>query len=151
MWFLSYSKRVLCSLILQSDFPLSLFSCSGLFCCSYYIRTAVCILIVFCASCSWIKMWSLSYCSHAIPDNLLLCSLLWWSWPNSKTVNKTQMLSFIRVSMVMVSLHSTKILRQKLVPEMGYCSNRADHAFCWQKIDFGSRARKAVGLNGLYW
>jgi hypothetical protein len=38
----------------------------------------------------------------------------------------------------MVSVHSSKILRQKLVPGVEYCYDRPDHAFVWKNVDFGT-------------
>ena len=48
------------------------------------------------------------------------------------------MLSFIKLALVMVSVHSSKTLRQKLVPGVGYCCDRPDHAFVWKNVDFGT-------------
>jgi hypothetical protein len=38
----------------------------------------------------------------------------------------------------MVSLHSNKTLRQKLVPEVGYCRDRPDQVFVWKNVDLGT-------------
>ena len=47
--------------------------------------------------------------------------------------------------MVMVSLHSNKTQRQKLVPGTGYCCDRAGQAFVWRNGGFGDFGfRKAV-------
>jgi hypothetical protein len=48
------------------------------------------------------------------------------------------MLSLTKV-VVMVSLYSNEILRQKLVPGVGYCCDRPGHAFVWKNGfgDFG--------------
>jgi hypothetical protein len=37
----------------------------------------------------------------------------------------------------MVSVHSSKTLRKKLVPGVGYCSARTDHAFVLKECGFG--------------
>ena len=48
------------------------------------------------------------------------------------------MLSFIRLALVMVSVHSSKTLSQKLVAGVGYCCDRPDHAFVWKNVDLGT-------------
>ena len=63
------------------------------------------------------------------------------------------MFSFIRIVMVIVPLHSNKILRQKLVPVMGYCCERPDHAFVFVNVDLETLESSGMflgGLNGPY-
>jgi hypothetical protein len=48
------------------------------------------------------------------------------------------MLLLIRVALVMMSLHSSKTLRQKLVPGVGDCCDRPDHVFVWWNVDLGT-------------
>jgi hypothetical protein len=65
------------------------------------------------------------------------------------------MLSFIRLALVVVSVHSSKTLRQlgyvlftelrqELVPGVGYCCDRHDHAFVWKNVDLGTLDWEAV-------
>jgi hypothetical protein len=46
------------------------------------------------------------------------------------------MFYFIRVAMVMESLHSVGNNGQKLLPGIGYCCDRPGHAFAWRNVDF---------------
>jgi hypothetical protein len=48
------------------------------------------------------------------------------------------MLSFIRLALVLVSLHSSKTLRQKLVPGAGYGCGSLDQVFAWEDVDLGT-------------
>ena len=45
------------------------------------------------------------------------------------------MLSFIKVVLVMVSLHSNETLRQNLVSGVRYCCDRSDHAFVGKNVN----------------
>jgi hypothetical protein len=46
----------------------------------------------------------------------------------------------------MVSVHSSKTLSQKLVPEVGYCPDRPDHAFVWKNVDLGALDLESSGM-----
>ena len=55
----------------------------------------------------------------------------------------------MRVTLVMVSVHSNKTLRQKLVPGVGNGCDRSDHAFVWKNVDLESIGMLKVRLKGL--
>ena len=40
--------------------------------------------------------------------------------------------------MAMVSVHSNKTIRQKLVLGVGYFCDKPGHAFVWKNMDFGT-------------
>jgi hypothetical protein len=44
----------------------------------------------------------------------------------------------------MVSVHSSKILRQRLVPGVGYCCDRPECAFAGKNVDLGTLDLKVV-------
>jgi hypothetical protein len=46
-----------------------------------------------------------------------------------------------------VSVHSNKTLtKTKLVPGVGYCCDRPDHAFIWKNGDFGTLDLEHSGM-----
>jgi hypothetical protein len=58
------------------------------------------------------------------------------------------MLSLIRIAVVMVSVHSSKTLRQKLGLGVGYCCDRPDHAFVWRNVGLWTLECFKWGLMG---
>jgi hypothetical protein len=59
----------------------------------------------------------------------------------------------LRVALVMVSVHSSKTLRQKLVTEPGVLHHRPDNALVWKNVDLQTSDLKRnrmvyVRLNG---
>jgi hypothetical protein len=48
------------------------------------------------------------------------------------------------LSLVVVSIHSNKTQRQKLVPGVGFCYDEPDHAFVGKSVDFGTLNLEAV-------
>jgi hypothetical protein len=55
-------------------------------------------------------------------------------------------MSIIRVALVMVSVHSSKTLRQKLVLGVGYSCERPNHAFVWNNVDFVTLDMESSGM-----
>jgi hypothetical protein len=56
------------------------------------------------------------------------------------------MFLFIRVALVMVSLHSNKTQRQKLVPGVGHCCDKPNHVFVWRNVDFETFDYESSGM-----
>ena len=56
------------------------------------------------------------------------------------------MLSFIRVGLVMVSVHINKTLTKKLLPGMGNCYDKPDHAFVWKNVDLETLDLESNGM-----
>jgi hypothetical protein len=56
------------------------------------------------------------------------------------------MLSFIRLPLAMVSVRSSKTLRQKLLLGVGYCCDRPDHGFVWKNMNLGILDLESHGM-----
>ena len=55
-------------------------------------------------------------------------------------------MSFIRFALVMVAVHSSKTLRQKLVLKLGHCCDRPDYAIVQKNVDFGTLNLESIGM-----
>jgi hypothetical protein len=56
------------------------------------------------------------------------------------------MLSSIKIALVRVSVHNSKILRQKLVPGGGFFCDRPDHTFVWKNVAFRTLDLESSGM-----
>ena len=50
------------------------------------------------------------------------------------------------VIVVMLCLHNSKTLRQKVGTKRGHCFDRSDHSFVWKKVDLGTLGLECSGM-----